>query len=225
MKANPSGPEGLARGRGVRGVARLGRSTHYALRRAPCIRSLTRPTRLTRNAQTGSYVSARSQVVQDVTGSARSCYNVSLMRQSFQAIALVGNANDLRVAECMLGLANHFYAQGLRPLVDPGVGLAFRPDSIVACPEATFATRADLIIAIGGDGTLAVCCAAGRRAFGAAARHQPRPLGISDRREPPIDVAGRRYRACRALQRGSALAAVRTLGEEGPARTVCVPSP
>jgi hypothetical protein len=27
----------------------------YALRRAPCIRSLARPTRLTRNTQTGSY--------------------------------------------------------------------------------------------------------------------------------------------------------------------------
>jgi NAD+ kinase len=42
----------------------------------------------------------------------------------------------------------------VRALVDPGVGLAFRPDSIVPCPEASFATRADLIIAIGGDGTL-----------------------------------------------------------------------
>jgi len=43
---------GLARG--VCGVARLGRSTHYVLRRAPCIRSLAKPTRLTRNTQTGS---------------------------------------------------------------------------------------------------------------------------------------------------------------------------
>jgi hypothetical protein len=39
----------VGRVRGVCGVARLGRSTHYALRRAPCIRPLTRPTRLTRN--------------------------------------------------------------------------------------------------------------------------------------------------------------------------------
>jgi NAD+ kinase len=76
------------------------------------------------------------------------------MPRSFQSIALVGNANDLRVAECMLSLAGHFHAQGMRALVDPGVGLAFLPDSIVPCPEASFATRADLIIAIGGDGTL-----------------------------------------------------------------------
>jgi hypothetical protein len=40
--------------RGVCGVARLVRSTHYGPRRAPCIRSLIKPTRLTRNARTGS---------------------------------------------------------------------------------------------------------------------------------------------------------------------------
>jgi len=76
------------------------------------------------------------------------------MSQSFQSVALVGNAKDLRVAECMLSLAGHFQSQGVRALVDPGVGLAFRPGSVVLCPEATFAARADLIIAIGGDGTL-----------------------------------------------------------------------
>src|SRR5258708_6322641 len=76
------------------------------------------------------------------------------MPHSFQSIAMVGNAKDLRVAECMLGLAGHFYSKGVRALVAPGVGLAFRPDSVVPCPEQCFATRADLIIAIGGDGTL-----------------------------------------------------------------------
>src|SRR5580693_4760950 len=44
----------VGRVRGVCGVARLGRSAHYALRRAPCIRSLTEAKRLTRNSQTGS---------------------------------------------------------------------------------------------------------------------------------------------------------------------------
>jgi NAD+ kinase len=76
------------------------------------------------------------------------------MPRSFQCIALVGNVRDLRVAECMLSLAGHFHSQGVRALVDPGVGLAFPPGSIVPCPEGAFATRADLIIAIGGDGTL-----------------------------------------------------------------------
>src|SRR5277367_373040 len=76
------------------------------------------------------------------------------MPQSFKSIALVGNAKDLRVAECMLSLASHFYERGQRALIDPGVDLAFPKDSIVVCPEQFFATRADLIIAIGGDGTL-----------------------------------------------------------------------
>ncbi len=76
------------------------------------------------------------------------------MSHIFKSIALVGNARDLRVAECMLSLAHHFRERGLRALVDPGVGLAFPPDSVVLCPEQSLATRAELIVAIGGDGTL-----------------------------------------------------------------------
>jgi NAD+ kinase len=89
-----------------------------------------------------------------VTGLLRSCYKESIMPHSFQSIALVGNAKDLRVAECMLGLAAHFHARGVAVLVDPSVGLAFKANSVVLCPEQSFATRADLIVAIGGDGTL-----------------------------------------------------------------------
>jgi hypothetical protein len=40
--------------RGVCGVARLVRGDDHGLRRAPCIRSLSLPTRLTFNTQTGS---------------------------------------------------------------------------------------------------------------------------------------------------------------------------
>src|ERR1700684_3861778 len=76
------------------------------------------------------------------------------MPQEFKSIALVGNAKDLRVAESMLGLAAHFHARGMPVLVDPSVGLAFKAGSVVLCPEQSFATRADLIVAIGGDGTL-----------------------------------------------------------------------
>jgi NAD+ kinase len=89
-----------------------------------------------------------------VTGLLPSCYKESIMPHSFQSIALVGNAKDLRVAECMLGLAAHFHARGVPVLVDPSVGLAFKANSVVLCPEQSFATRADLIVAIGGDGTL-----------------------------------------------------------------------
>ncbi len=41
-------------GRGVCGVARLGRGIYHGLRRAPGIRSLAEAKRLTRNTQTGS---------------------------------------------------------------------------------------------------------------------------------------------------------------------------
>ena len=76
------------------------------------------------------------------------------MSQAFKSIALVGNARDARVANCMLSVAGHFCARGQKALVDPGVGLDFPRESVVPCPEADFATRADLIVAIGGDGTL-----------------------------------------------------------------------
>jgi NAD+ kinase len=76
------------------------------------------------------------------------------MSHSFKSVALVGNARDLRVAECMLSLAAHFNSRGVCAMVDPSVGLAFKPGSVVLCPEPDFANRADLIIAIGGDGTL-----------------------------------------------------------------------
>jgi NAD+ kinase len=76
------------------------------------------------------------------------------MSESFKSVALVGNARDMRVADCMLSLAAHFHARGLRALVDPGVGLAFPPGSVAPCPEQAFAARAELIVAIGGDGTL-----------------------------------------------------------------------
>jgi NAD+ kinase len=76
------------------------------------------------------------------------------MSQAFKSIALLGNARDVRVADCMLSLAGHFCARGQRALVDPGVGLDFPRESVTPCPEAAFAERADLIVAIGGDGTL-----------------------------------------------------------------------
>ena len=76
------------------------------------------------------------------------------MSHPFKSIALVGNAKDSRVSECMLNLAGHLFARGLRALVDTRNTLAFAAGSVVLCPEKAFAGRADLIIAIGGDGTL-----------------------------------------------------------------------
>src|SRR5260370_39089356 len=100
------------------------------------------------------------------------------MPQVFKSIALVGNAKDLRVAECMLGLAAHFQARGMPVLVDPSVGLAFKAGSVVLCPEQSFANRADLIVAIGGDGTLLYAARLVARPSGALAAVEPGTLGF-----------------------------------------------
>ena len=76
------------------------------------------------------------------------------MPHPFKSVALVGNAKDERVADCMLSLARHLGGRGLRPLVDPRQAPIFASGTIVECPEQSFAGRVDLIISIGGDGTL-----------------------------------------------------------------------
>ena len=76
------------------------------------------------------------------------------MPHPFKSIALVGNARDARVAECMLSLTRHLFARGVRPLVDPGQPPIFAAGTVVECPDRAFADRADLIVSIGGDGTL-----------------------------------------------------------------------
>ncbi len=73
---------------------------------------------------------------------------------AFKSIALVGNARDVRVAECMQSLVGHFQLRGQRTLVDPDLGLEFPRGAVEPCPETAFASCADLIVAIGGDGTL-----------------------------------------------------------------------
>jgi NAD+ kinase len=73
---------------------------------------------------------------------------------SFKSIALVGNPKDLRVAECMLAIAGYFHSRGQRALVEPSVGIQFPPDTVEPCPQESFADKADLIVAIGGDGSL-----------------------------------------------------------------------
>lgn len=76
------------------------------------------------------------------------------MPHSFQSVALVGNAKDSRVAECMQSLAGHLSAKSVSILIDPSSRLTFPAGTIMHCDEQEFATRVDLIVAIGGDGTL-----------------------------------------------------------------------
>ncbi len=76
------------------------------------------------------------------------------MATVFKSIALVGNARESRVAECLISLAAHLHSREVRVLVDSGLALSFPANPVVRCPERAFAGKADLIIAIGGDGTL-----------------------------------------------------------------------
>jgi NAD+ kinase len=76
------------------------------------------------------------------------------MPHPFKSIALIGNARDERVAECMRALTGHLAGRSLRPLIDHRQVPLFAPGTVVECPAQSFAHRADLIISIGGDGTL-----------------------------------------------------------------------
>jgi NAD+ kinase len=66
--------------------------------------------------------------------------------------ALVGRFADARVAESVATLVPHLAAAGVTVLVDADAALIAAP--VTRIPEAEFGPRADLVIAVGGDGTL-----------------------------------------------------------------------
>jgi NAD+ kinase len=73
---------------------------------------------------------------------------------AFQSVALLGNPAQGRVAECLLTLVAHLSDRGLRVLVDAESTLRFPEGSTTFCEEGRFAEEADILIAVGGDGTL-----------------------------------------------------------------------
>jgi len=75
------------------------------------------------------------------------------MKAAFETLALVGHNDDARVAESLAALAAHGLARGVRVLVDPGAATGL-PAAVERCPETMFHTQADLLVAVGGDGTL-----------------------------------------------------------------------
>lgn len=76
------------------------------------------------------------------------------MSRHFQTIALTGKYRDPRVGDSMLILARHLAAAGVRVLLDPGVKMEFSDLPVEAVPEARFGETAELVVAIGGDGTM-----------------------------------------------------------------------
>ncbi len=75
------------------------------------------------------------------------------MTPHFQTIALVGRFDDPRVTDAMVAIAAHASDRGATVLVDRTGGVAF-DTPVEPVPESEFAPRADLLVAVGGDGTL-----------------------------------------------------------------------
>jgi NAD+ kinase len=89
-----------------------------------------------------------------------------------RACALVGRFADPQVAEPLSVLVPHLQSRRITVLVSDETPLPSTMQSIVRLPSAELAARADLVIAVGGDGTLLY-------AAGLVARHQVPLLGIN----------------------------------------------
>ncbi len=76
------------------------------------------------------------------------------MNKPFTRIALVGKVEDARVADSMGLLARHLCSRGLVVLVDAGISVDDLPKDVERRPVDALAKDADLIVAIGGDGTM-----------------------------------------------------------------------
>jgi NAD+ kinase len=87
------------------------------------------------------------------------------MSQPFNTLALVGRYEDERVAEPMSALADYLTKDGKQVISSPNIAANVGARSV---PESELAANADLIIAVGGDGTMLYAAA--------LARHRDVPL-------------------------------------------------
>lgn len=79
---------------------------------------------------------------------------MSSTAESFKSIALVGNHQDARVGESMLILATDLHGRGCRVLLGSDTELDFGSLPIERHPEKNLGSSVDLIVAVGGDGTM-----------------------------------------------------------------------
>ena len=75
------------------------------------------------------------------------------MKAEFTSLALVGRIDDPRIADSMQAIAAHAVARGARVLVDERLETPL-DGPVERLREADLAAAADLIVAVGGDGTL-----------------------------------------------------------------------
>jgi NAD+ kinase len=69
-------------------------------------------------------------------------------------VALAGRAADPRVGEAMRALARHLLARGCSIRVAADQALVLEGDDVSTVPEPELALGADLVVAVGGDGTM-----------------------------------------------------------------------
>jgi NAD+ kinase len=74
--------------------------------------------------------------------------------QQFNAISLIGNDRDARVIESMDILARHLRGRSRRVLADAANKVDFGNLGVERLPEESLARHSDLIVAVGGDGTM-----------------------------------------------------------------------
>ena len=72
---------------------------------------------------------------------------------AFKTLALLGPSSDPKVAETLVTLAKHLVKLGLDVLVDRHFP-APAPRKVAIADETEIATRSDLVITVGGDGTM-----------------------------------------------------------------------
>ena len=75
------------------------------------------------------------------------------MSSAFSCIAFVGRAADPPVAEALVALVSHARQRHLRVRLDTAFRLPYAP-GVELVPEADLLTGADLLVSVGGDGTL-----------------------------------------------------------------------
>ncbi|HET8691170.1 MAG TPA: NAD(+)/NADH kinase [Steroidobacteraceae bacterium] len=76
------------------------------------------------------------------------------MKNPFTRIALVGKVEDSRVADSLVALAAHLRHRGVDVLIDEDIRVDGLPAGLLRRPVRELGREADLIVAIGGDGTL-----------------------------------------------------------------------
>ena len=71
-----------------------------------------------------------------------------------RTVALAGRPAEPRIGEAMLALAGHLLRQGVRVRAVADGGMDYAPLDVELVPEAGLALGADMVVAVGGDGTM-----------------------------------------------------------------------